>query len=177
MHGEAWYADAAYRGDVSEIHLSYTGADNTLIGRGPVPYNLLAQNYGNSIDFPGLERNQLNMVTLKADEQLGAKWSLDGLAYYRGFSQFIFNGAPTSSVACVSPLNPNTFCSPNPATGAQEQLFEENGQPVPLSVGGAYPGESDFAKTHTNTWGGTLQLTSTAKLFGHEPFHRGRHRG
>jgi iron complex outermembrane recepter protein len=166
-HVRQWYADAGYRNEASELHLSYTGADNHLIGTGPTPANLLAVNYANSIDFPGLEWNQLNMVTLKASERFTDDWTLDGAAYYRGFSQSILNGSPSSSISCVSPLDPNTFCSPNPATGEQEQVFDRNGQSVPLSIGGAYPGDIISARTHTNTWGGTLQMTSTAHLFGH----------
>ena len=166
-HVRQWYVDTGYRDDGTELHLSYTGAHNSLIGTGPTPSNLLALDYGSAIDYPGLIQNQLNMVTLKAGERVTDYWTLDGAAYYRGFSQFNFNGSPSSSSPCVPPLDPNTFCSPNPATGEQEQVFDQNGQPVPLSVGGAYPGDIESAKTHTNTWGGTAQVTSTARLFGH----------
>lgn len=166
-HVRQWYADAGYRDEVTELHLSYAGADNSLVGTGPAPANLLDVNYGNSIDFPGLERNTLNMVTLRGTHHWGPDWQLDGVGYYRGFGQSIANGAPSSSVPCVAPLDPDTFCSPNPATGAQEQLVQSNGQPVPLSRGGAYPGDIDMARTHTDTWGATVQMTSTARLANH----------
>jgi iron complex outermembrane receptor protein len=166
-HVRQWYVDGGYRDDAREIHLSYTGANNHLVGTGPAPANLLALNYRNNIDFPGLIWNQLHMVTLKDSEQLTEHWTLDGVAYYRGFSQLNLNGSPSSSVPCVAPLDPNTLCSPNSATGAQEQLVNQLGQPVPLSVGGTFPGDIVTAATHTNTWGGAVQATSTANLFGH----------
>ena len=167
-HVRQLYADAGYHGANFAIHLSYTVADNTLIGTGPTAVNLLAYNYGSGIDYPGNITNTLNMVTLKGSYYLTDDWTFDALVYYRGYTQYNINAAPTSSIPCVAPLNSNTFCSPNPATGAQTQLFNaQTGQPVPLSVGGNFPGENDFARTNTTTLGGTLQATSTAKLFGY----------
>jgi len=163
-----FYADVGYRNDdTDEVHLSYAGASNSLAGTGPTPLNLIAQNYGNAIDYPGTINNQLNMFTLSGEHTINDKWSVQAIAYNRQFNQNLANGAPTSSAPCTAPLNPNTFCSANPVTGAQEQLIDQFGQPVPLAVGGAYPGENDVSQIHTDTWGGTLQATSTAELLGH----------
>ena len=165
-HVRQLYADLGYRDADAEIHLAYTGGKNHLVGTGPTPINLLTYDYGSGIDYPGAIDNTLNMVSLSGVYTIDDDWSLAALAYNRRYSQYNINGAPTSSIACVAPLDPTTFCSPNPVTGAQVQLTTTSGQPVPLSLGGAFPGENDFVRIDTDSWGGTLQATSTAKLLG-----------
>jgi len=166
-HVRQAYADIGYRTPDTEIHLNFSGADNSLAGTGPTPLNLLAQNYGAGIDYPGTITNSSALVELSLSQRLSTSLSVQGNLYYRQFYQNLFNGAPTSSVPCVAPLDPQTFCSANTVTGQQVQVVDRNGAPVPLSVGGAYPGETDYARTLTDAFGGTLQATSTAEVLGH----------
>jgi iron complex outermembrane recepter protein len=166
-HVRQLYGDLGFKSGDTEIHFSDSAAINTLYGTGPTPANLLAQNWGAGIDYPGVIRNSANLATLSATQALGPNWMLAGNAYWRHFAQGLQNGAPTSSFACTAPYNPDTFCSTNIVTGAEVPLTDASGNPVPLSQGGAYPGENDVSRTLTNAWGGTVQLSSTSKLFGH----------
>ncbi len=158
------YADLAARGERASLDISFSGADNSLLGAGTTPEQTLA--VGRSLDFttPQLNGNQLAFVTLNGAYQATDALSFQINAYRREFHQTVVNGNTTDYTACT-PGN-GMLCQSDGVT----PLTTASGGSIPdLSNGGAVPiGENDFEDIHAVTLGGTLQTTYGGDLFGHE---------
>jgi iron complex outermembrane receptor protein len=57
------YADFGVRGDQTEFHLTFTGADNHLGGVAATPVEMLSRNWSSVYSWPQTTRNQLAFVT------------------------------------------------------------------------------------------------------------------
>ena len=58
------YADLGAKGDDTEFHLNYTGADNFVGVTAAAPVQLLDQNWSNTFTSPQTTVNQVNMISL-----------------------------------------------------------------------------------------------------------------
>ena len=172
------YADLGARGDQTEFHVTFTGADNIFNGTAATPVQMLNQNWSSIFTNPQTTHNQLAFLTGSAAWKPSDTWTFQAIAYFRHFSQSHVDGNDTNA------SNDTGDCS---GTAVPTALCFQNLQGPPFSTltttrGGAFPnntipntgflgspnilGELDRTWTTTNSFGGSVQAASTEKVFG-----------
>jgi iron complex outermembrane receptor protein len=157
------YADLAARTERLTFDVSFTGADNRLVGEGATPIQELAAGQSLVFTSPQNNTNELAFVTANATWRVNDTQSVEGNVYRREFHQTVLNGNATDYTACAAP---GTFlCQSDGAT----PLMQPNGQPIPdISAGGTIPiGENDTETIGAVSQGGALQWELRAPLLGH----------
>jgi iron complex outermembrane recepter protein len=158
------YAVLSWHTDAATLDLSYSGADTLMEGQGPAPVQELAVNRSLVFTGPQNNINNLTFLTLNGTLKLGGGWGLQGLVYYRQYSQSVSNGNTTNYEACTN--TPGILCQPDGVT----PLMSATGQTLPdISDGGTvYIGENDFEFIHAWSRGAALQTSNDQPLFGHD---------
>ena len=158
------YATLSYHTDRGMLDLSYSFARNSLNGQGPAPVQELAVDRSLVFTGPQNNSNDLDFLTLNGTLRLTHSWSLQGVLYYRDYSQSVANGNSTHYIACTTP--PGILCQPDGVT----PLMNAAGQTLPdISHGGAtLIGENDFESINTWGRGAALQATNSERVFGLE---------
>ena len=168
-----FYADLGARGDQTEFHVTFTGADNTFGAAAATPVQMLDQDWSSIYTVPQTTRNQLAFLTASAAWKPSDTWTYQAIAYYRHFSQAHVDGNGTNADntpgACAGTI-PNPICFDNP-DGSTSPLVTTTGQEVPNSGALGSPnvlGEIDHTWTTTNSFGGSVQAASSEQVFGHD---------
>jgi len=158
------YAALSYHTDRVVIDLGYSFAQNALAGQGSAPVQTLAVSRSLVFTGPQANINDLDFFTLNGTFRLTSSWSLQGVAYYRVYSQSVSNGNTTNYIACTT--IPGILCQPDGAI----PLTNAAGQTLPdISNGGTtIIGENDFELIHTWGRGAALQLTNNDRIFARE---------
>lgn len=156
------YADIGGEGERGSLHLSFTGANNNLVGIGPTPIQLVDVDRRAVFVSPQTFLNTLAMASLNGNYRATDTLSVQSNFYLRSSGRQSFAGNITDVQAC-GPAIANTLCFGD----SSSVLFDTNGQPVLDVLGGATPGENDNAAIASLGLGGSLQATYTAPLFGH----------
>jgi len=158
------YAALSYHTDRVVLDLSYSFARNTLEGQGPAPIQQLAVNRSLVFTGPQNNVNDLDFFALNGAFQLTHSWSLQGVLYYRVYSQSVASGNSTNYTACLA--MPGTLCQPDGVT----PLTNPAGQTLPdISNGGAtLIGENDFESINSWGRGAALQATNNERVLGLE---------
>ncbi len=159
------YADVGGENEEASLHLSFTGADNHLIGVGPTPIELLARERSAVFTRPQNFHNTLTLTALNGAITAGDALSFQGNLYLRNATRTVFNGNTTDIQVC-DPSIPNTLCFRDPFT----LLRDTSGAAVPNILGGATPGENDNSQITSVGLGGSLQATYAGAVLG-----RGNH--
>ena len=157
------YADIGAEGAQGSLHVSFTGANNNLIGVGPTPIQLVDIDRSAVFTTPQKFHNTLAMTSLNGNYLASDTLSFQSNFYLRDAGRKVFNGN-TSDVQVCDPSIPNTLCLNGPFT----VLFDTSGSPVPNVLGGATPGQNDNSSITSVGLGGSLQGTYTAPLFDHD---------
>ena len=155
------YVDLGVKGDETEFHVSFTGADNHLGAVAATPLQLLNQRWSSVFTWPQDTHLQLAFLQANGTWKPNDSFSLTANAYYRGFWQSHTDGNGTNATPCG---NPTLLCIGN---GDPINVNFPAGVPNTISPE-AFLGEIDRNQTATNSYGGTLQATSTTELFGHD---------
>src|SRR5262245_38619496 len=159
------YADVGVLGDRSEFHVNFTGASNFFGAVAATPIQLLNQRWNAIYTNPQTTKNQLAFLNTTFSYQASDTLTIKSNAYYRGFWQKHVDGNSSDVVPCDAGVFPGFLCLEE----ADNLLFGFNGAPVPDTVlNGGTPGTVDRTATAANTFGGTLQAASNAKVFGHD---------
>jgi iron complex outermembrane recepter protein len=178
------YADLGARGDQTEFHVTFTGADNIFNGTAATPVQMLNQNWSSIFTNPQTTHNQLAFLTASATWKPSDTWTYQAVAYFRHFSQSHIDGNDTNA---SNDNSPGGDCS---GTALPNALCFQNLQPpntfstLTTTRGGAFPnntipntgflgspnilGEIDRTWTTTNSFGGSVQASSSEKVFGHD---------
>jgi len=158
------YAVLSLHTDTATLDLSYTRSNNQMDGQGPAPVQELAVNRSLVFTGPQANLNSLNFLTLNGTLKLSDTWSLQGVVYYRQYSQYVSNGNTTDYAACSD--TPGILCQPDSAT----PLTNAAGGTLPdISDGGANViGENDFEQIDAWSRGATFEVANKGALFGHE---------
>ena len=161
------YVDLGARGDQTEFHVTFTGADNNFGAAAATPVQLLAQNWSSVYTIPQTTQNQLAFLTASASWKPSDTWTYQANAYFRNFNQAHVDGNGTSTQNSGCP-DPTVLCFPN-LNGTVSNLITTTGQTVPSTglLGTSVLGEIDRTWTTTNSFGGTVQAASSEKVFGH----------
>jgi len=158
------YTALSYHTDAVQLDLSYTRAQNQLNGQGSAPVQELAVSRSLVFTGPQANLNDLNFFALNGTVRFNDRWSLQGVLYYRDFSQSVANGNTTNYAACAT--SPGILCQ----TDGMTPLTNAAGQTLPdISNGGTTAiGENDFESIHAWGRGATLQVTNADRLLGLE---------
>jgi iron complex outermembrane receptor protein len=150
--------------DTATLDLSYSRSNNNMQGQGPAPVQELAVNRSLVFTGPQANVNELNFFTLNGTAKLTEAWSLQGVLYYRQYSQYVSNGNTTDYTACTN--TPGILCQ---SDGLTPLTNATGGTLADLSDGGAnILGENDFE--HIDAWsrGASFQVASKDAYFGHD---------
>jgi iron complex outermembrane recepter protein len=158
------YADIGARGDQTEFHVSFTGADNFLGATAATPVELLNQRWSSVYTWP--QSTHLQLAFLQAN----AKWtptdtfSVQANTYFRSYRSAHVDGNGTNAQACDGggPLA-GQLCIGDGATPLNQNFPIANTLPANAALG-----EIDRNWTRSNSYGGSLQATSKSQLFGHD---------
>jgi iron complex outermembrane receptor protein len=161
------YADFGARGDRTEFHLAFTGASNTFGAAAATPIELLNRNWASTYTLPQTTQNQLAFLTASASWNPLDTLSFQSNAYYRGYWQRHVDGNGTNAQNSDCP-DPAFLCFPPLNSGDPVPLIGLNGLPVPATgaLANSVLGEIDRASTAANSYGGSVQAATTAKIFG-----------
>jgi iron complex outermembrane recepter protein len=165
-HVNRMYADVGARNEQTELHISFTGADNILGNVAATPLNMLSQSYSSVFTWPQSTKLQLAFLQANLTHNFSDTLSFQGNLYYRGFWQAHVDGNGTNAFPCDS--SGGTSSSQFLCLGSGDPVFGTNPVPNPVANTGAFLGELDDNWVSTNTIGGTAQLTSTSKVFEHD---------
>ena len=161
-----FYTDLSLRVDKLSLDLSYTHGENHLDGQGSAPAQELAVSRRLVFTGPQANDNELNFVTLNGTYKATENWSVQGVLYYRQFSQRVSNGNTTDYTACTTAAFAGSLCQSDGITPVNNAA----GQNLPdISQGGDVPiGENDFENINSYSHGATLQISNDQSIFGHD---------
>jgi iron complex outermembrane receptor protein len=158
-HVRQLYGDIGAESEHGSLHLSFTGANNTLSGIGPTPIQLADIDRSAVFTSPQSFHNTLLMPVLNANYNVSDALSFQANFYYRGVTRRVVNGNTTDAQLCE---DPTLLCFGDTTT----PLIDTTGAQVPSSVlGGGIPGEVDQSSINEQGLGGAVQGTWTQPLF------------
>jgi iron complex outermembrane receptor protein len=162
------FADFGARGDQTEFHLTFTGADNLFGAAAATPMQMLSQDWSSVYTIPQTTHNQLAFLTASGSWKPTDTFSIQSNLYYRGFWQSHVDGNGTDAQNSGCP-DPTLLCFPD-LSGNLPPLTTIGGGTVPATgaLGSSVLGEIDRTWTSTNSFGGSLQAASSERLFGHD---------
>src|SRR6476646_10731201 len=153
------YADLGARGDQTEFHVTFTGADNNFGAAAATPVQMLGQDWASTYTIPQTTQNQLAFLTASATWKPTDTWTYQAIAYFRNFRQNHVDGNPTNAQNSGCP-DPTVLCFPN-LDGTVSNLVTTRGQTVPASgaLATSFLAELDRTSTTTNSFGGSVQAS------------------
>ena len=160
---EQYYLDLSYHTDVITSDLNYSRTNNRLFGQGAAPVQSLALSSENVFTGPQNNIDNLDMVSLNTAYNLTPTLALSNVLYVRTYRQTVANGDNSNYAACDAAVAPGLLCD------GDYVLIDIAGQNIPdITHGGAFLiGQNDLEAIHSQTWGGSLQFSSTEKILGH----------
>ena len=165
------YLDLGGRNDETEFHVTFTGSDDKLGAVAATPTQLLAQNWASVYTWPQTTRLQLAFLTASLNYSPSETLLLQGNGYFRGYRAAHVDGNGTDGQPCDPAAR-------WPVSSASATAIRRSISTAPPPTPFRPPpilGEIDRNWTATNSFGGTAQATSSAKLFGHDNHVVDRH--
>ena len=158
-----YYLDLSFHTDAITSDLSYSRGNNRLFGQGPAPVQSLAISTENVFTGPQNNINNLDRITLNTEYNFTPTLALSNVVYFRNYRQTVANGDNSDYAACDPDVAPGLLCD------GDYVLTDTLGQHIPdITNGGAtIIGQNDYENLHSQTWGGSLQFSSTEKLLSH----------
>ncbi|HWX30502.1 MAG TPA: TonB-dependent receptor [Steroidobacteraceae bacterium] len=159
-----YYVALSLHEGAAAIDLSYARADNALYGQGAAPVQSLALSARNVFTGPQSTIDDLNFVTLNASYALSGAFAVQGVLYSRELRQSVANGDGSAYRACTG-AGAGSLCQNDGVT----PLVNMAGGLIPdISNGGALIiGQNDGEAIDSQGWGGSVQLTSSRRVFDH----------
>ncbi|HEY2683130.1 MAG TPA: TonB-dependent receptor [Steroidobacteraceae bacterium] len=157
-----YYVDLSFHTDAFTSELSYARANNRLFGQGAAPVQSLAVSAESVFTNPQNNINNLDMVTLNTTYHFTPTLALSGVLYFRNYRQTVANGDNSDYAACDPTVAPGLLCDDDYV------LTDTAGQDIPdiTNGGAAIIGQNDYENIHSQTWGTSLQFSSTEKVAG-----------
>ncbi len=158
-----YYLDLSFHTDSITSDLGYSRANNRLFGQGAAPVQSLAISSENVFTGPQNNINNVDMISLNTTYNFTPMRVLSSVVYFRNYRQTVANGDNSDYAACDDDAAPGLLCD------GDYVLTDTLGQNIPdITDGGAtIIGQNDFEVIRSQTWGGSLQFSSTEKIFGH----------
>jgi iron complex outermembrane recepter protein len=158
------YVDLGAKGDQTEFHVSFTGADNTLGAVAATPVELLNQRWSSVYTWPQSTHLQMAMVQANGKWTPSDTFNLEANAYFRSYRSAHVDGNGSDAQPCDAggPMD-GQLCIGDGATALNQNMAVPN----TLAPNSAL-GEIDRNWTNSNSYGGSLQATYTGQLLGHD---------
>lgn len=147
------FADLGVRGDGSEFHINFSGANNSYGITAAAPVELLDKGWDRAFTSPQTTDNQMEMVSVNGSVVVTPSTTVQGVAYYRHFKQTHFDGNIADFDAC-GPF----------VCGDDGVLENTNGDPI-RNPGGVL-GSIDGTSQNADSYGFSLQAVNKSKVFG-----------
>lgn len=160
---ERFYGDLAFKGSAVEVHLTLQAAQSNAGVVAASPVEVLDVGWNRTFTNPQETDLEVLMPTLSATVQATDTLSFSGIGYYRRFKSKVTDGNLSEAEECVTIAN--ALCVTeidDPNTLVEEQLFSEAGAILPPD---GVLGSIERINTETDSFGGSLQAVSTARLF------------
>ena len=160
------YADVGVRGDQTEFHVSFTGADNRLGAVVATPIEMLNQRWSSVYTWPQTTHLQLAFLQANAKWTPTDTWTVQANAYLRSYRASHYDGNGSDAQPCDPVLDPTLagqLCIGDGATPINQNMAVAN----TLAANSAL-GQIDRNLTKSTSYGGSLQAASTSQLFGHD---------
>jgi iron complex outermembrane receptor protein len=163
-----FYGDIGWRANGHEIHVSAGAASNFFGVVGPTPIELLARDYKSIYTWPQTTKNQMAFAAINGKFDLSGPWSMQTNVYMRRFRQKHVDGNDADIEECDPPLAGTLCLDDDGFPGQPPANFQilANGSPIPFVDGTPY-GTVDRTSTDARVYGGSLQFSNDAQLFGH----------
>ncbi len=172
---ERVYADAGYRGDVSEFHLIGSLARSNIGVVGSTPLDLI-ERHGISAVYtsPQTTKNEMGSLALNGKVDISDTVAIQANVYGRHLEQKHVDGNDSNFEACGADTSyPGQLCLESDGFGdngsrafANQFVIMDQGGRTYRFVDQPY-GTIDRTSTSTTTSGGALQMTVDAPLMGH----------
>ena len=156
-----FYGDLGWRNNWEEVHLNITLAHSALNGPGTSPVELLAADPAAQFTGPNAIFDQYLNVNLNGNFQLTDTTSIQAVAYYDYFHEFVTNGNATDDVPCDD--GSGLLCS---SPGVYSTTLGGGTIPAFLGDNPLSYSELDNQTTNTNGYGVSAQVTNTNDVFG-----------
>jgi iron complex outermembrane receptor protein len=158
------YADFGARNDTTEVHINFTGADNTLGAAAATPLQMLTQRYSSVYTWPQGTHLQLVFPTASLNYAPSDNFAIQSNVYYRGFWQAHTDGNGTDAQPC----DPGGALAGQLCIGDGGTPINTHYSVIDTLPASAFLGEIDRNWTSSDSFGGTVQATSTQKFLGHD---------
>jgi iron complex outermembrane recepter protein len=170
--------------DRTNIDLSVNLAETELVGNGPAPIELLAQDREALFTRPDFTGNELAFFNLRGSHQATDSVLMTGNAYYRMSDTSTLNGDESDYGPCS--FNPAVVCegggeeeegvvADEGDEGEEELAVDPAFGPIPSNIAtignedtGILPGTNNRSDTDQDGYGAALQTTFLQDLFGRE---------
>jgi len=161
-----YYLDLSVRDTQTTLDVSYSRANNRLFGPGAAPVQSLSINRDSVFTGPQANINNVDFLTLNASYAPTGGLAVQGVGYFRNYRQTVSNGNGSKFTACTAAAHAGSLCQADGVT----PLTDAGGAVLPdISNGGAnILGQNNFESIHSQTWGGSFQLTDSRRLYGHD---------
>ena len=170
------YSDVGWRGSSGEVHFNVLAANNSLVGNGTTPVELLDFRRASIFTHPDETLNKYVRVAASGNFDLTDQLSMQANAYYSRFRQRTRNGDASDAEPCEA--DDAFLCLDDDGP----PLLGRNGAPIPNFVtnspyllfpafadrfdeGGPYA-QLNRTATDTHGFGGTVQATYKHRLLG-----------
>jgi len=161
----------SWRGSDSTLDLSINRGDTELIGNGPIPVELAAIDRSAIFTSPDITENDMYLLNLEGTHWLNDEIQLAGNVFYRSNDTSSFNGDGTEFEDCGFVANAGFLCEDNAdlGTAAEEVITDQNGNPIPNSIGGAdLDAINNISNREQESFGGNIQTSFLSDLFDHQ---------
>jgi iron complex outermembrane recepter protein len=158
------YMDLGARNDTTELHLAFTGTDDKLGSVAATPLEMLSQRWSSVYTWPQSTHLQLAFVNASASHAPSDTLSFQSNGYYRGYWSSHVDGNGTDAQPC----DPTSALNGQLCIGDGLTPINVNYPVINLLSPNAFLGEIDRNWTSTNSFGGTVQATSSDKFFGRD---------
>src|SRR6516225_7380649 len=91
------YTDLGARGEQTEFHVTFTGANNNFGAAAATPLQMLSQDWASIYTIPQTTQNKLAFLTASASWKPSDTWTYQAIAYYRNFHQAHVDGNGTNA--------------------------------------------------------------------------------
>ena len=164
--------DVGYREGNVDAGLSFTHADTNLNGNGAAPVEWLNVDRSVVYTFPDSTENQLAFMQGRLSVAASPTWSLDATGYYREVERHTLNADEFELDVCAGALLPtgvpkNVLCASSELGGGltNQSLILDVLTGTHITKSDALgDGALNRTKTHTESYGATVQTTSTSAL-------------
>ncbi len=144
------FGKVGWQNETTKIDLSYTGADNDLIGNGLTPYGFLRTLGRDSIQTrPDQTKNTMSLLSLNGSHWLSNETMFSGNVYYRNAKTRTLNGDGNDDLVAFSPAD----C----VAGADPEDAEEG-----------CSGALNRTSSKRKSYGATGQFTFNQDFLGHK---------